>query len=74
MAVVGSEVYLRRDYDNLVDRNAVFVTFESLPIGYVPRNYAQLMAPDLDAGRVGKGEVTSNELSGVPLVRVRIDA
>ena len=73
-AVSGSEIFLRRDYDNLVDRNAVFVTFDDQPIGYAPKDYAQLIAPDLDAGWVGKGTVVDNKVSPVPSVRIRIEA
>jgi HIRAN domain len=39
-----------RDYDNLVDRNAVLVTWESREIGYLPRAVAQVLALDMDAG------------------------
>ena len=74
VAVTGSEVHLSRDYDNLVDRNAVFVTLDDSPIGYAPRDYAQLLAPDLDAGWIGKGKVIYNKLGQVPAVRVRIEA
>ena len=74
LAVSGSEVFLRRDYDNLVDRKAAFVTFHDQPIGYAPKDYAQLMAPDLDAGWIGKGKVIDNRLGSVPSVRIRIEA
>ena len=73
MAIPGSDVFLERDYDNLVDRNAVFVVFEGRPMGYAPKNYAQLMAPDLDAGWTGKCSVVSNTLSTIPVVTVRVE-
>ena len=73
-AISGSEVFLSRDYDNLVDRNAIFVTFDGQPIGYAPKDYAQLMAPDLDAGWIGRGTVMENKGGVVPSVRIRIEA
>ena len=74
LANPGSNIYLSRDYDNLVDRNAVYVTLDDVPIGYAPRNFAQLLAPDLDAGWIGRGTVIHRNLGQVPLVRVRIEA
>ena len=73
MAISGSTVFLQRDYDNLVDRNAVLVVFKNRPIGYVPKNYAQLLAPDLDAGWIGKCSVVNNTPSAVPVVTVRVE-
>ena len=73
MAIPGSEVVLERDYDNLMDRNAVFVVFNDRPMGYVPKDYAQLIAPDLDAGWRGNCNVVSNTLAAVPSVTVRVE-
>ena len=73
-ALLGSEILLRRDYANLVDRNAVFVTFENQALGYVPRDYAQLISPDIDAGWIGKCQVIHNEPAAVPSVRIRIES
>ena len=74
LAVSGSEVFLRRDYDNLVDRNAVFVTLDNQPIGYAPRDFAQVMAPNLDSGWIGKGKVIGRTLGPVSSIRVKIEA
>ena len=72
-AGAGSEVFLRRDYDNLVDRNAILVVFQNQPLGYMPRDYAQLIAPEVDAGWLGKCSVVYNEPGLVPSVRVRME-
>ena len=72
-AMPGIDVYLQRDYDNLVDRNAVFVVLGDEPIGYVPRDVAQLIAPELDAGGSKTCKVVSNVAGGTPAVRVQIE-
>ncbi len=43
-------VGLRRDYENLIDRNAVEVLIGGRAIGYLPRDLAQLLAPEIDVG------------------------
>ena len=46
----GESVRLVRDYDNLVDRNAIAVYLSYQEIGYVPRNVAQILALEMDIG------------------------
>lgn len=46
----GSRLRLERDYSNAVDRNAISVLFRGEDIGFLPRDAAQLLAPELDAG------------------------
>jgi helicase len=46
----GNRLELRRDYENVIDRNAVSVLFRRDEIGFIPRDAAQLFAPELDAG------------------------
>ncbi len=66
-------VVLERDYANIGDRNAVFVTLRGQILGYVPRDYAQLTAPELDSAWLGKGVVTEKTPDAVPGISVRID-
>ena len=70
----GIELSLERDYDNLVDRNAIMVTFRNRDLGYVPRDYAQLIAPDLDAGLVYRCYAARIELGETPSITARIEA
>ena len=49
-AVPGQDVELDRDYENVVDQNAVRVRLDSQELGYLPRGVAQLVAPELDTG------------------------
>ena len=69
----GIELSLERDYDNLVDRNAIMVTFRSRDLGYVPRDYAQLIAPDLDAGLVYRCYAARIELGEIPSITASIE-
>jgi len=46
----GDLVTLSRDHDNVADRNAVEVAFRGARFGYLPRNEAQLLAPEIDCG------------------------
>ncbi len=50
-AKVGDRVGLARDYANVVDDNAVLVHLGAQQLGYLPRQVAQLLAPEMDAGR-----------------------
>lgn len=47
---VGASVELRRDFDNQYDANAVSVYFRGNQIGFLERNVARMVAPDLDCG------------------------
>ena len=71
-AALGSHAELQRDYDNLVDRNAILVLHKGEPMGFVPRDVAQLIAPDLDAGDSKICEVIHSETYPTPMVRLRI--
>ena len=72
-AQAGQPVDLRRDYDNLADRNAVAIDLLGQQMGYVPRDVAQVLAPEIDTGAVIRGVVVSTERRPVPRVLVRID-
>ena len=71
-AHVGLEVELVRDYDNLADRNATAVYLGRRQLGYVPRDLAQLLAPDIDTGARFRGEITANDRQGIPQVMVTL--
>ena len=47
----GSPLVLRRDADNPHDPNAIAVLAGGVQAGWVPRELAAELAPDLDAGR-----------------------
>ena len=51
-AAPGRELHLRRDAGNEHDSNAIAVDIEDgQQVGWVPRDTAEKLAPDLDAGR-----------------------
>ena len=68
----GDEVDLVRDYDNLVDRNAIFVRRSGEDLGYVPRFVAQALAPEIDAGETFTARVTDVDAAELN-VSIRID-
>ena len=47
---VGDDLYLLRDYENPVDSNAIKVVHDLGQIGFLPRDLAQRLAPEIDAG------------------------
>ena len=63
---------LRRDYDNPVDPNAVAVYCGSGHIGFLPKDIAQRLAPDIDAGCVLTTEALETKWEDVPAITVRI--
>lgn len=54
-------VKLVRDSGNVFDKNAISVVFEGRKIGYVPRNYSELLARMMDHGRKLTARVTRIE-------------
>ena len=66
----GEEAQLEREYDNLADQNAIRVLINSAELGYLPRQVAQLLAPELDAG--GTLTVTIAEIEKRDVSRVKV--
>lgn len=70
---VGDRVEIARDYDNLLDRNALSVLWNNQQIGYVPRNVAEVLAVEVDTGTLIEGVITSVDRSrSVPRIQIRI--
>lgn len=70
----GDILDLRRDYENPVDANAIAVFHRSGQIGFMSRDLAQWLAPEIDAGRQFHAEALSTMVSRVPSVTVRVSA
>lgn len=76
LARPGMHVALKRDYDNPVDRNAVLVELNGKTLGYLPRDLAQLVAPEMDTG-LGFEAVVVSVTPGpgrAPRIRLRLTA
>jgi hypothetical protein len=69
----GEAVKLVRDYDNLIDRNAVKVLFKGQDLGYLERQPAQLAAPDIDCGVLLRGNIIEIEKGRIPQIKIRIE-
>lgn len=70
----GQIIDLSRDYDSIYDHNAVLVQFNGRNLGYLQRDVAQLIAPDIDCGLILKGKISSINLAiKPPQVIIRID-
>ena len=68
----GDKVELQRDYENPVDPNAVMVRHNSGQIGFLPRDIAQRLAPEIDAGNPLNAFVVKKELQDKPTITVEI--
>jgi replicative superfamily II helicase len=68
----GDLLDVYRDYDNAADRNAVVVSLRGREIGYVPREVAQVLAPEMDVGREVVSVVTAVQPGPVPEIRARL--
>lgn len=68
----GDLVILRRDYDNVSDRNAIEVQLNGEPLGFLAGNLAQVMAVDLDSGFQVNGTITKIERHQVPEVKLQL--
>ena len=69
---VGEEVVLARDYNNLADRNSIKIFLKGRELGFVPKEYAQLFAPDMDTGLTLRGEIASVQNEEVPHIKIRV--
>jgi hypothetical protein len=65
------QLVLDRDYDSLVNRNAVLLTHAGNNVGYLPWAAAQAVAPELDAGTTLRATVLGVDDSGV--IRIRVE-
>lgn len=73
LARPGMSATLRREYDNPVDRNAVTIGVADRVLGYLRRDLAQLLAPELDSGLPLRATFASVDRTGlVPKVSVRL--
>ena len=71
-ARAGQLVELVREYDNLVDRNAIGVYLNGRQMGYLERPLAQLAAPDIDSGLPLMATILKVEDGNVPDVLLEI--
>lgn len=60
----GGDVEIRRDYDDLADRNAMEALAGGQRVGYLERDVAQYLAPLVDAGMAVSARVASVEGGG----------
>jgi len=68
----GDSVELVRDYDNRVDHNAVKVQLHGQTLGYLERDLAQIVAPDMDCGVSLRGTIVNIERSRTPQIMIRV--
>lgn len=68
----GQKVEVARDYDDLVDRNAILVRNGGLALGYIPHDLAQILAPEMDTGANIEATINSIERGPIPKVTINI--
>ncbi len=68
----GDRLELQRDYESPVDPNAVAVVHEFGQIGFLPRDLAQRLAPEIDAGNRFLAEALNTTEGVVPVVSARL--
>ncbi len=70
---LNDEVKISRDYDNIIDRNAIGIFWSDQLIGYIPKEDAQILAPEMDSGIFLSGKVVKIDKSKtVPFIKIRI--
>ena len=68
----GAMVSLEREYDNLADHNAIRVLAGAAEIGYLPRQVAQFLAAELDAGTTVTATISGIEKAEIPKVALTL--
>jgi hypothetical protein len=71
-ASVGNHITLRRHYMNKFDRNAISVFLDDKDIGYIDRDLAQVLAPEIDAGLTILGSISDVQLAEIPQIKVNL--
>lgn len=71
-AELGQRVEVVRDYENSIDRNAILVLLGKQELGYVPREIAQVLAPEIDTGAILDGTIIQIEKGRLPKIVIRI--
>jgi HIRAN domain-containing protein len=71
-ARLGDTLALRRDYDNPVDPNAIAVYHRAGQLGFLPKDLAQRLAPEVDAGEAITARVVSITQADVPEITVEL--
>jgi len=66
-------VELERDYDNPVDRNAIAVSLNGRRMGYIPRELAQVLAPEMDTGTRLVAMVTKVIYGRIPSIYLLVE-
>ena len=69
---VGDSVRLTRDYDDPYEINSVKIQHSSGELGYIPRDAARLIAPQMDAGTTFHAIITGVQRGDRPRVEVSI--
>lgn len=72
-ARVGEVIILKRDYDNLIERNAIGAFLNGQQIGFLPREMAQVLAPEMDVGVALRGVVVDVERGVIPRITIRLE-
>jgi helicase len=68
----GQTLVLAREYANYVDRNAIAVMAEGGNLGYLPREVAQLLSPEMDTGLSVGAQARDIHPGDIPRVSVRL--
>lgn len=71
-AELGQQVDIVREYENPIDRNAILVLLGKQELGYVPREIAQVLAPEIDTGAILDGTIIQIERGRLPKIFIRI--
>ena len=71
-AQVGDMIELVRDYDNPVDRNAIKILLKNKDLGFVERDLAQLIAPEIDVGIKLKGKIIEIQNGEYPKIKIQM--
>jgi helicase len=69
---VGNALDLRRDYDNPVDSNAIAVYHRAGQLGFLPKDLAQRLAPELDSGEAITAMAVGVTQADVPEITVEL--
>ena len=68
----GDKLELYREYDNPVDPNAVAVRHKAGQVGFLPRDLAQRLAPEIDSGSIIVATVVKTVRKKKPAITVEL--
>lgn len=70
---IEDHIDVKRDYENMFDKNAIKLFFKGREIGFIDKHLAQYLSPMLDGGTKLSAKVTHVENLQIPKIQIKLN-